>query len=223
MQRWVAPLLEPFLRNHPRIQLLSTTKNLPSVSNVRTILGEPISTNSDGSIAWILSPSDLEAFTQELKATTEAKTLSSSAISTRSGMQCVMLSGTSVPAFVRVPPLEGTQASSIQPVSASSTNSQGPSKFIDVGFRIDVTPKSVSGLIRLPLTASSTSQSTWTITNGVAVPVIETNYFVACRALVPNAGALVISCTVTNAAQPEYRLLIFAPTLIDAKGQPIKR
>jgi len=85
-----------------------------------------------------------------------------------------------------------------------------------VGLTIHLVPKFLSSSIALTYAATSTEVGAL---SGQPV-AFRTNLAVACRVLLPNAGALVIGSP--GDASGKFHLLIITPIAVDAQGNPIK-
>lgn len=83
-----------------------------------------------------------------------------------------------------------------------------------VGLSIDLFPRISKDNLNLLIAATSTE------TNSSHPPILRTNLSLACRASVPDAGALVLDAG--NSGTNHYWLLL-APSLIDPAGNPIKK
>lgn len=142
--------------------------------------------------AWILSPAELSAFRQRLKTIPDASLLGR--------LRAQTAAGTSAQTFVG-----GTALVA--------------GKNVPIGLTLDVAPKMRSGSIQLLLGVTSTESVASPSTHP---PALSTNLAVACRVLLPNSGALVVS--VGNPGDPRETnyWLIISPTAVDARGQPIK-
>ena len=157
-------------------------------------LGAPFITNAGGMSAWILSPKELFSFRKSLKTNTAMTMLSSPSIQTTSGTSARTMIGQSV--------------------------TVSPGGITNIGITLDIAPTASRDLVKMLLGASSTELAGQSTTNG---PVIITNFFAACRVVLPDAGALVINCRNADPANPTNYWLVVSPVLLDATGKPMKK
>jgi len=92
-----APLWQRFRRPRQQVTIDANFIELPSGVGEQAHLGPPTTTNSDGTLAWILSPSYLTEFQKFLRDTPEARLLSRPKVTTISGMQAGMFVGSATP------------------------------------------------------------------------------------------------------------------------------
>jgi hypothetical protein len=187
------PLMRYYHSHRPNIKISITVATLSTASE-QPGLGAPFTTNTDGMSAWVLSPAALAALQQALKTNSAASFVSHMITHTGNGQQAGMRRG----------------GQSI--LLASGT-------YAYTGNSVDVVAKTSSTSIDLLLDASSTELSAVSTTNG---PTVKTNFFAACRAILPDAGGLVINCRNADATNPTNYWLIVSPVLVDATGKPIK-
>jgi hypothetical protein len=206
LKGWLAPWLHRYYGLRPNIKIEAKLMVIPRDATMPGVLGAPIVTNADGTRAWILSSPELLSLRQNLNSNQHIAVQFAPIIQTGNGMQARMSMGQSIP-------LGPTNR---QPVVAGR---KANASWINVGLSIDVMPQAVSGSVRLPLIITSTELAGPAITGG---PILRTNFSVACRALIPDAGALVINCRDVGGASPTNYLLIFSPVRVDATGKPRK-
>ncbi len=84
---------------------------------------------------------------------------------------------------------------------------------------IDLLPRVVSSSIRLTIGATATE---WGAPPFGKAALVKTNFAAACRALVPNAGGLVMAATNTKDDSENAWWFIASPVKVDAQGNPIK-
>lgn len=89
---------------------------------------------------------------------------------------------------------------------------------IPMGLTVDVVPSLAGHSVKLILGANYIKQTSAVQNN----PTVTTNFSAACRAFVPNGGALVLEGARTNPAAATNYLLLVSPVVIDAKGKPVK-
>jgi len=182
-----APLWQRFRRPRQQVLIQANFVELPPGLGEQARLGPPMATNSDGTLAWSLSPSDLTDFQKFLDGTPEARQLGRPRIQTISGFQAAVTMGSSAPG--------------------------------SGGLGMDVTATIVSPAIRLLVKVQSTERAEGAPGNA---PSIKTNLALACRALLPNAGGLVLQAGKPKEPRATNCWLILSPTAIDARGKPIK-
>ena len=120
--------------------------------------------------------------------------------------------GASVVSRPRVQTANGTQGRMFAGGSTPSNNAP-------VGVAFDALPKIVAGSIKLTIGFTSTELLASPSTNAGAV---GTNLAVSCRVLLPNNGGLVVGdCNRKDASGKGYWLII-SPTVVDARGNPIR-
>jgi hypothetical protein len=82
------------------------------------------------------------------------------------------------------------------------------------GFAADILPKIADGSFKLLLGITASEPDT------SAQAIVRTNLSFACRAIVPNGGALIVDAAKNNSGTNYW--VIVSPTAVDAKGNPIK-
>ena len=206
LKSWLAPWLHRYYGLRPNIRIEAKLMVILRDGTMPGVLGAPVLTNADGTRSWILLLSELLSLKQNLNTNQRIAVLFAPIIQTGDGMQARMSMGQSIPLGPtnQQPGVVGRKANA---------------SWINVGLSVDVLPKSVSGSVRLPLITTSTELAGPAITGG---PILKTNFSVACRALIPDAGALVINCRDVGGASPTNYLLIFSPVRVDATGKPLK-
>ncbi len=189
----LGPLMRYYHRNRPLITISSSIMKVSDTAAAQTALGAPIQTNADGTRAWILSAAELADLQRQLKTNPGVSNLMSPRIQTGDGFGGQMTMGRAV--------------------------SLAPGVSTNVGTVIDILARSSRGLVNLLLAVSSTDLASPQTSSQI---VIKTNFSVACRVLVPNAGAVVISCGQPSPDTPANCWLIVSPVLVDARGRPFK-
>jgi hypothetical protein len=191
--RLAGPLMRYYHTHRPNILIAANVFTASPVAG-QTDPDIPGLTNADGTRAWILPPQELSSFRQRLKTNTGISLISGMNIQTRDGMSA------------------GAALGRTMTVNVST------GAWTNIGTSIDVLPKKSAGIVSMLINARST-ESLVATTNGA---VIITNFSTACRALIPDAGALVLNCRNTDPANPTNYWLIVSPMLVDATGKPIK-
>src|SRR5262249_36009985 len=92
-----APLWQPFRRPRRQVLVDANFIELPPGAREQAHLGPPITSNSDGTLAWILSSADLTEFQKFLRDTPDARQLSRPKVTTISGMQAGLFVGSATP------------------------------------------------------------------------------------------------------------------------------
>ena len=88
------------------------------------------------------------------------------------------------------------------------------------GVAVDVVPRVISDSIKLTIGVTAPEA---VAPQSAGNEGIKTNLAVACRALLPNSGGLLIdSGNAKDASGKRYRLVI-SPTIVDTRGNPVKR
>ena len=111
-----------FWWSQPQINIDSNLLTIPAEAAKRTGLGASAATNAGGMRAWILSPAQLKTFRQQLKTLSGVESLGSPRVTILDGRQVRVSVGSPVQVAGKVTP---------------------------VGLTVDLTPKVVSGAIRL--------------------------------------------------------------------------
>jgi hypothetical protein len=190
---FAGPLMRYYHSHRPNI-LISANIFTSSSSIAPGILGAPFVANTNGMGAWVVSPAELFALRQALKTNLELSFVTKMSIQLGSGTW-----------------------GGIRTMGSSARIA--PGIYTNVGTMIDVQAKPVSHNINILLGASATEFSAFSSSN---FPAIKTNFSAACRALIPDAGALVLNCRNADPANPTNYGLIISPVLVDATGKPIK-
>jgi len=89
---------------------------------------------------------------------------------------------------------------------------------IPLGLTVDVVPSLAGHSVKIILGASYIKLNRAAPAN----PTVATNFSAACRAFVPNGGALVLQAGRTNPAAATNYLLLVSPVVTDAQGKPVK-
>ena len=84
------------------------------------------------------------------------------------------------------------------------------------GLTVDLKPRVSGDLFKLLINVTDTGTN---LDNSSASPSVKTNLAIACRASIPNGGALVID---SGKKGEKHYWLVLAPALIDATGKPVK-
>jgi hypothetical protein len=146
----------------------SSIWKLSADSTAQIDLGAPISTNADGTRAWILSAKELDAFRKRVKGLPDASPVIGPSMTTVDGMQCQVQSG--------------------------NTMKVGGA-FVTVGLTVDLVPKVSGDTFNLEIGFMDTETNA---SASAASTPIKTNFAVACRAAVPNASTLLIGVANTE-------------------------
>ena len=190
------PLMRSY-RGHRPNSMVSVNIFTSASPGASPVLGTTlVAGTNDGANAWILSPEELNAFWQRLK--------TNSSISFLSGMNMVTHDGT------------GATAATGGRIFSSVTTGI----YTNTGTSVAVLPEASAGMVNMLINARSTELPAFAASNS---PVAKTNFSTACRAFVPDAGALVLHCHNADPANPTNYWLIISPALVDAAGQRIKK
>jgi hypothetical protein len=90
----------------------------------------------------------------------------------------------------------------------------------NIGITLDAAATASSGSINLLVNATDTQLAGPVMVSGTTV---ETNLSTACRARLPDAGGLVITCRKAGTSNGTNYWLIISPMLVDATGKPLKK
>ena len=172
-------LRQHFQTNHPEILISPSVLTFSASATAQTNLGEPAFSGADGTRAWILSPAELNALRQQYKADPGVSNVAATRIQTGNGRQSGITLGQSVPRSGR---------------------------YTNVGISIDLLAKS-SAKLRELAALRQVNRLAGPQTNGQVA--IKTNFFAACRALIPDAGAVVIDCGRSLTADQANHGLLF--------------
>jgi hypothetical protein len=186
------PVLRPFRKKSSGILVSSSILTRPVDAPMPGQLGAPFTTNDTGMEAWILSPGETASVLPELKRKSYSSSVSNVRIQTSSGIPASLHTGTSV------------QLAS--------------GRWIFLGNILDLTAITTASSVNLVFDASSTDPDN-TTGNQLAV---KTNFYVACRALIPNSGSILINCGHTDPTNNANYWLLLTPQLLDASGKPIR-
>jgi hypothetical protein len=192
LARYGAPFWRRIRPNRKQILVSSSVVRLPVQGEDASWLPAALSTNSDGTRIWIISPVELARLQARL----------------------IPMMGQLPPAGPRIATSEGIRAQLFTGgVPPNGTNAGSPS------IAIDVLPRLVGGLIKLTLGITSTE---FLVAPENAVRNVRTNICAACRVLVPNGGGLVLSAGQTNNEVVGSYWVILIPAVVDAQGKPLK-
>lgn len=201
----VGPLWGHFRKAPPLVRIDSTYMALPGAASQPIGLPVASMTNADGLRAWILSPSEFSAIQAWLKAATEASVVSRPRIITSDGGRAVLFAG---PIITRGR-ISYTEIDDPAPHPGSAP----------IGLRIDITPKLASRSIKV---TCGITCSEWAATASGSMTLVQTNLATACRALVPNGGALAVAgWKALDSGWTSYWLFL-SPNPLDSQGKPIK-
>jgi hypothetical protein len=207
--RLVAPLGLLNWRFRPNILTRSTLMTLTTDAVQRAGLPSASSaTNADGTRVWILSAAELNVLQQRLKLTPPASVLGAASVTSLSGRQATVFVGDNTSSAKSGARLAGV----VNRVGGSRAQQSHLEQF---GLRVDLNPKYVSGAIKVMLGATATQRME------TDPAIFRTNLAVACRAIVPNAGALLVDTGETPASSGTNYWLIVSPTAVDSRGNPL--
>ena len=188
-----APLWRRYWNRQPQVLIDSTLLTLPAGVVEKMNLGAPVATSADGLHARIVSPSELKAMKDRLEAVPGPWLIGKPRIQTASGVRGAMFMGRTVQ------------------VGGNNT---------PAGVTIDVVPRAISDSIKLTIGATATEV---VASQSADNEGIKTNLAVACRALLPNTGGLVVDGGNAKDASGRSYWLIISPTIVDTRGNPVKR
>jgi hypothetical protein len=187
------PLWRHYWNTRPQVLIDSTLLTLPDEIVERINLGTPVATNADGLHAWIVSPAELNALKNRLQTMRGPWLIGKPRIQTASGVRGVWFAGR------------------ILAVASNST---------PVGVSLDVNPQVVSDSISLSMEVTATEALA---TQSATHDAIKTNLAVACRALLPDAGGLVLDSGNTKDSAGKRFWLIISPTILRVGRRPERR
>ena len=170
----------------------SNLLKLSEAAAKQTGLGPPTALGTNGVRAWILSPGELDGFRQRLKA----------------------IPGASIESSPRITTGDGGQARA----SMGSTISVA-GKPVFAGLVVDLNPKIARNCVRLLIAVTSTGPAN---SPSNQPPVIRTNLALTCQAWLTNACGLVVDGGNARDEDGNGWWFIISPTILDAKGNPIK-
>jgi hypothetical protein len=153
----------------------------------------PPMTNAKGQRAWVISADSLKHLREGLKDRPGILVLSRPRIQTADGGEAGILIGGSV--------LVGSNS-------------------IPVGLSVNVQPKVTGDAFQLLLGITASEAVT---APEAGADRVRTNFAMACRALVPNAGALVLQGAKPTEPNATNYWFIISSVVVDAKGKPITR
>ena len=187
-----APLWRRYWNTQPQILIDSRLLTLSAAAADQTGLGAPVAASRDGLRAWVLSPAELSDLLQRLKTTPEVSLLSRPRAQTAPGTSARTFFGNTV--------------------LVAGNN-------VPVGLTLDLSPEVRSGSIQVLLGVRFTESVASPAPNAQTV---STNLELACRIFLPSGGGLVVAGgSIGNLRGTNY-WLIFSPTAVDARGQPVK-
>jgi len=159
-------------------------------------LGAPSATDANGMRAWILPATEWSAFKEQLKAKFGASITSAPRVETLDGM--------------------ATALSSTEVIKATApTNDHAGNEMLTT--LVYLTPKTISSSVRIVVGA------TYSRSIARPNPVVTTNFVVNCRVVIPDDGALVVDGGDAPDSTGVHYWLIISPTILDARGKPLKR
>ncbi len=190
--KFAAPLVQRWRSRQPQIHFAVNILSLPSSAADDFKLGDPFSTNTGHLRAWMLSTTNYQVFAAALRTNSGAK-------------------------FLAVPSLQINNGGSGQLQMTSNVKSGTNS--IPVGTVVDLLPKAFGESVRI-MTRVTLTEVSGKASDGM--PDIQTNLAVACRATIPNGGALVLDSGNADKTSGKNYWLIFTPSLVDSFGKPFK-
>jgi hypothetical protein len=159
-------------------------------------MGPAVSTNQDGTRAWILQETDFRQAVQTIKTAEGAGYITSARVTTSDGNMA--------------------QVQSTQLVPIGVTN--GAAVSAPIGLTVNLAPKMVAHSIRLVVGLTSTSANA--TTNGMAAIRIDAQ--VCSRALLPDGGGLIISAGNKSSTVGTNLWILISTAAVDARGARIK-
>jgi hypothetical protein len=202
VQRMLGPLMRYYHSTRPNIVITSEFVTASPDEAGEFGLGAPAATNANGLCVWILSSKQMASFSKALKTRSVISILR---IQTADGTQAAISMGLGNPN--PMPTLRLSRGQSTP--AAPSVGRTG----------IDILPKISADGVNLLLSAISAEADPQTTPGSAG---IRTNFFAACRVLVPDAGGLVLDCGDSGGGSETNYWLIVSPVLVDARGMPIK-
>jgi hypothetical protein len=155
-------------------------------------LGTPVSTNTNGGRAWILTAALCDSLRQRLKDLPEESSLVGPRVTTFDGGQAQIFAGAN----------------------------SAPGQVIPEGITINLTPTISDDSVQLLVSLLATELVPRNPSNSVGM---RTNLDVACRALVPDGGGLLLTPGGLMDATGRRYFGLVSPTAVDAQGKPLKR
>jgi hypothetical protein len=175
------PLRRFYRRNPPQILIETSLRTLSATTIQAADLGIPVTTNTTGMRAWILTPAELSAFRIHLKATPGAATGTTQSAQTLDGRQM--------------------QLQTVDLLTVSG-------KLIPVGLITELTPKVVSSSVKLTMAVTFTELVQ---PPPDKVSTVRTNFTATCQAVIPNGGSLVLDGGPPKDGGENRYLLIVSP------------
>jgi hypothetical protein len=194
--RLAGPLLKWYKPNRRNLVINVDLIGVPAQWNATAGIGSAVSTNQDGTRAWILPETEFRQAVKIIKDANGADLINSSRVTTSDGS------------------ISQVQITDLVPVAATN----GSVVSYPVGTTVDLAPKIVAHSIRLVVGLTSTSASP--ATNGVKVVRIDAQ--VCSRALLPNGGGLIMSAGTNSSAVGTNLWLLLSTSAADARGARIK-
>ncbi len=156
-------------------------------------LPSPVSTNADGSAAWVIANKELGPLEHTLKKRPSGprSAVGGSRITTYDGGQATLYMGSARVVGTNVP----------------------------AGQMVDVLPKTANGAIRLLVGVTSVDEAAPPPEGSGG---IKTNISVACQSFIPNNGGLVLAGKEMKAGGGRVYWVIIHVLAVDAKGRPLK-
>lgn len=193
--RTVGPLKRLF-PSRPTVALSVDMAGIPGDAGKDVNIGTPVATNTDGTVARILTETELATFREWQKS----------------------LEGYSVSYVARVITSAGSQGQVARGQSIPILSKDGQLTNAWVGFQVDMLPRMVSGAVRLRAGLVDAEVNPGS-TNGVA---IVTNAAVCAVATIPNGGALVCRLGASGRDRGTNYWVTFMATATDRNGVRIK-
>ena len=196
---WVSRVASPLKRlfpSRPTITVSADMTGIPGDAGKNINIGTPVGTNADGTVARILTESELATFREWQKS----------------------VDGYSVSYVARVITSAGEPASMARGQSIPILSKDGQVTNAWVGLQVDVHPRVSSGAIRLMAGLVDTELKAGS-TNGVA---ILTNAAVCSMTTIPNGGALVCRLGASERDRGTNYWITFQATATDRNGARIK-
>ena len=180
---WIlaGPLRGLYRRNRPQI-VIETSLGTPSLTTIEESgLGAPVTTNTQGLRAWVLTPAESSAFRIRLKAAPGASTGTIQRAQTFDGGQMQL------------------QSVDFRIVSG---------KLTPVGLNTELTPKIVSRSVKLTMAVTFTELVQ---PPADKVSTVRTNFRATCQAVIPSGGSLVLDGGPPKNGGENRYLLIVSP------------
>jgi hypothetical protein len=169
---------------------------IPEEASRRIVIGPPLATNANGTLAWLLSEGDLASLRQQFGHVQNLASFPGGRITTFTGTQAAMTVGGQSPLNAK---------------TGSVSN-------LLVGMQMDMTARIEFRSIRLVASFVSTDLSL----SGSNAYSVVTNASVCASALCPNGGALVCNIPGTDQNHGTNFWIIISTTATDSKGVKIR-